>query len=308
MSQVICGVDVSSDELEACIIGKDNKAHLLQDKFRNSKRGIKGLLFWLKHHRVELVVMEASGGYEQNLKEGLRGSGIKSRVVNPAQVRHFARGIGKRAKTDRIDAQVIARFGQVVKLDESQELSHVELELKELIKRREELKEMSVAEKNRLRLAQGVKRRSIKRVIKVLEKEIELIDAKLKELSQKDKRIKHKIQLLKKHKGVGFTTAVGLIALLPELGKINRKQVGALAGVSPFNRESGKWKGKSFITGGRARVRKILYMSALVAIRFNKRLKELYQRLLASGKAKKVALVAVMRKLVVICNATLKYV
>lgn len=260
MSRVVCGVDVSSDELEACIMGKDNKTHLLQGKFRNTKRGVEDLLSWLRHHRVELVVMEASGGYEQNLRKGLRGSGIKSRVVNPAQVRHFARGMGKRAKTDRIDAQAIARFGQVVKLEESQDLSEVELELQDLIKRPEELKEMMVAERNRLRLARGVKEESIERIIQALEKEIERMDAKVKELTQKDKRITHKIQLLKKHKGVGFTTAASLLAFLPELGKINRKQVGALAGVSPFNRESGKWKGKSFITGGRARVRKILYI------------------------------------------------
>lgn len=307
MSQVVCGIDVSSDELEACIIAEDDKADPLRGKFRNTKRGIQKLLSWLKDHRVELVVMEASGGYERNLRNRLRGLGFRAQVVNPAQVRHFALGIGKKAKTDRVDAQVKALFGRVVKLDKLEEVSQVELEFKELIKRRQELKGMLVAEKNRLRLAFGVKAESIRRMIKTKEKEIEFLDAKIKKLSQKDKKVMRKIELLRRHKGVGFITAVSLLAFLPELRKINRKHVAALAGVSPFNRESGKWKGKSFITGGRAQVRKILYMPALVGIRFNQRLKEFYQRLLDSGKAKKVALVAVMRKLIVICNATLKY-
>ena len=307
MQQIICGIDVSLDELEACIISSNDDTNSLRRMFRNTKRGIKELLGWLTGHKVELVVMEASGGYERILRNMLRGSGLRARVVNPAWVRHFAWGIGKRAKTDRIDAGVIAKFGRVVKLDETEDVSEVELELKELIRRREELKGMLVAESNRLHLADGVKAKSIKRIIKALEKELKLLDEKIKELVQTDGEVMRKIELLSAHKGVGFITAVGLVALLPELGKISRKGIAALAGVSPFNRESGKWKGKSFIAGGRAQVRKVLYMAALVATRFNQKLKKFYRRLLDSGKAKKVALVAVMRKLVVICNATLKY-
>ncbi len=315
MQQIVCGIDVSSEELEVCVLLVDDSVNPVRRVFGNTSKGIKKLVSWLKGNRVELVVIEASGGYERVCRKMLGESGLQVRVVNPVQVRHFAKGVGKKAKTDRIDAEVIARFGQVVKLEELPDLSGVVLELQELVKRRQELQDMVVAEKNRLRLSEGEKEKSLKRVIRVLEKELKLIEGRIKELSGKDKEIMHKIEVLRRQKGIGFITAVSMLSCLPELGRVGRKQIGALAGIAPFNRESGKpikalrlveWKGKSFIAGGRWLIRKILYMPALVATRFNQKLKEFYQRLLASGKPKKVALVAVMRKLLIISNAMLK--
>jgi len=306
MQQIVCGIDVSSEELEACILLADDTVNPHRRTFSNTRKGIKKFISWLRGNKVELVVMEASGGYERVCRRMLRELGIQAHVVNPARVRHFARGIGKLAKTDKIDARVIARFGQVVKLEELGEISEMELEIQELIKRRQELQEMVVAEKNRLRIAEREKAKSLKRIIKVLEKELKLMDERIKELAQKDDQIMRKVRFLRREKGMGFITAISLLSCLPELGRVDRKKISALAGVSPFNRESGKWKGKSFISGGRGLIRKILYMPVLVAIRFNQKLKEFYQRLLASGKAKKVAVVAVMRKLLIICNAILK--
>jgi transposase len=307
MQRIVCGIDVSSDELNACILLADDSAKRpLERSFGNSRRGVRELIVWLKSKQVGQVVMEASGGYERICLRGLRESGIKGYAVNPARIRDFARGLGKIAKTDKIDAQVIARYGQVVELAKLSEPSQVELELKELIKRRQELQDMMVAEKNRLRLSEGEKEKSLKRVIRILEKELERIERKIEELSRTDRGFLHRIEVLRKQKGIGFISAVSMLSCLPELGKVDRKQIGALAGVSPFNRESGKWKGKSFITGGRRLIRKILYMPALVATRFNQRLREFYQRLVNLGKPKKVALIAVMRKLLIISNAMLK--
>jgi transposase len=306
MQGVVCGIDVSSGELEACILLAEEGEEESYRTFSNTKRGIRGLFSWLKGHKVELVVMEASGGYERLCFRMLRDKKIRAQVVNPSRIRHFALGMGKIAKTDKIDAQVIARYGQVVELAKLSEPSQVELELKELIKRRQELQDMMVAEKNRLRLSEGEKEKSLKRVIRILEKELERIERKIEELSRTDRGFLHRIEVLRKQKGIGFISAVSMLSCLPELGKVDRKQIGALAGVSPFNRESGKWKGKSFITGGRRLIRKILYMPALVATRFNQRLREFYQRLVNLGKPKKVALIAVMRKLLIISNAMLK--
>ena len=307
IGQVVCGIDVSSEELEACVIAGVDNENLRHRVFKNTRGGIKKLISWLTVNKSELVVMEASGGYERMCWKMLRKVGIKAYIVNPARIRHFAKGIGKIAKTDRIDAEVIARFGQVVGLEELVDLSEVELELQELVKRRQELLDMVLAEKNRLRLAEGIKAKSLKRIIRVLKRELQLIEKRIEEIYRNDEQIMAKVSILRKQKGIGFITAISMLVCLPELGKVGRKQIGALAGVSPFNRESGKWKGKSFISGGRRLIRKILYMPVLVAIRFNQRLKVFYQRLLASGKIKKVALVAVMRKLLIISNATLKY-
>lgn len=306
MQRIVCGIDVSSDKLDACILFADDSARPMERSFRNSRKGVRGLVAWLKGKGVELVVMEASGGYERFCQRGLREAGMKGYTVNPSRIRDFARGLGKIAKTDQIDARVIAKYGQVVELAELPEPGQVELQLQELIKRRQELQDMIVAEKNRLRLSEGEKQKSLKRVLKLLEKELERIERRIEELSRSDKGLLHRIEILRKQKGIGFLTAVSMLSCLPELGKVDRKQIGALAGVSPFNRESGKWKGKSFISGGRRLIRKILYMPALVATRFNQKLRLFYQRLLDLGKPKKVALVAVMRKLLIISNAILK--
>lgn len=215
--------------------------------------------------------------------------------------------MGQKAKTDPINAEVVARFASVVPRPMAEMSgSKVEAHLEALHTRLGQLKAMRTQEQNRLRLTQVYIRESIQRQIQSLHREISLIERRLQSLVEKDVLLGKKVELLTQHKGVGFLTAIGLLASLPELGKVNRKQIAALAGLAPFVRESGKWKGKSYTSGGRPRARRGLYMAALVATRYNRTLSNCYHRLLDSGKPKKVALTAVMRKLLVICNATLQ--
>lgn len=304
--QKVCGVDVSSKTFEACIMENSGTSPVEHKGFTNTPQGVKAFIEWVVGNDVTMVVMEATGGYESRISRKLKQRGVESYVVNPAQVRHFAQGLGKQAKTDRIDAEVIARFGQVVPLRKAGDPNEVELQLKDLTKRREELQHMSVAEHNRLTLAEGKRAKSIKRIIKTLISEIEAIDEEMKRVVKQSESTMGKIQTLTQHKGIGFITAVSLVSNLPELGKVNRKQIASLGGLAPFTKESGMWKGKSFVHGGRTSVRLSLYMAALVATRYNEELSIFYKRLLSNGKPKKVALVAVMRKLLVICNATIK--
>lgn len=300
-----CGIDVSSRMLEVCVVNAEDQ--LIRHTAKNTPEGIQGLIQWLRAHGVEQVVMEASGGYEWEARKRLTAAGIRARVVNPNRVRNFARGLGKQAKTDRIDAEVIGRFAAVaVPPLATVEHSQVEMTLQELHTRLCQLKQMRTQEYNRLRLAQGYVKKSVQRQLRSLNQEVDRIKRRIQSLIESDAALTEKVNLLTQHPGVGLITAAGLLATLPELGKVNRKQIAALAGLAPFTRESGQWKGKSYISGGRARARTTLYMAALVATQYNQPLRAFYQRLIGAGKAKKLALTAVMRKLLVICNATLQ--
>lgn len=299
----IVGVDISSLSLDTCILCEDEKEY---DAFKNNNTGINKLIEWAKQQQIQLVIMEATGGYEDKLVKALNEASIPFYVANPIQIRQFAKGIGKLSKTDKIDSYVIARFGQIVKPEPRELASEVEVELKNLTLRRVELVEMIKSEKNRLRLSSGGRKKSIQRHINMLEKELENINGSLNKLVEKDSNIDAKIKCLTKIKGIGNVIAITLVAFLPELGKVNRKQIASLGGTAPITRESGKWKGKSFISGGRPQVRRALYMAALVAMVHNKDMRNFYNKLITANKPKKVAITAVMRKLLVICNAIIK--
>lgn len=253
-----------------------------------------------------LVVMEATGGLEQVLAARLAAAGVAVRVVNARQVRHFAQAAGVLAKTDRIDARVLMRFAQAlqpaVRALPSEEL----VALQALIARRRQLIEMLTMEKNRLSRAHRGVQRDLRENIRWLEKRLEKVDEDTGQALRHCGVWREKVELLRSVPGVAERTSVSLIASLPELGTLTRRQISALAGVAPFNRDSGRWRGKRSVYGGRAAARSALYMAALVGSRHNPVLREFYQRLRHAGKPAKVALVACMRKLLVILNTMLK--
>jgi transposase len=299
------GVDVSKSKLDVSLNGKN----LI---IPNNQQGLSTLVEKLKEQNDEgneigLVLCEASGGYERLLIRTLRTQGYPVHLAHANKIRSFAKAKGLLAKTDKIDAHVISEYGRVLSpmpdinlISESAEM------LGELLKRREQLLEHKQGEKNRLdkeRLPAVIK--SIKSHIKWLEKEIQQLDKQIED-QQIQEEFKHQIELLISVPGIGKLTASYLISFLPELGKINHKQIAALVGIAPFNRDSGTLRGKRFIQGGRAIVRKILYMAALASIRCRySDLRVFYQHLRTRGKAGKVAIVAVMRKLLLVLNSVI---
>ncbi len=299
----ILGIDVSSETLDACALTEDGTKH--SKAFVYSLEGCRSLVKWAQKHQVGVVVMEATGGYEQRAALALVQAEFPVKIINPSQVRNFARGIGKIAKTDQIDAYVIARFAQVVPLPETFRVSLGEIRLKRLVQRRVVLIEMLSAEKNRKSLADDEIMESISAIIGVLQSEVKRIESAMDEIRKEDPVITRKCEVLTKQKGIGSITALSLIALMPELGQINRKQAAALAGLAPIARDSGKMKGKRFISGGRFDVRRALYMPAWVSVQRDPEMRDSYERLVGKGKLKKVAIVAIMRKLLIRSNALL---
>lgn len=295
------GIDVSKAILDVYIL-EDQK--FLQ--FANDPSGIKKLVKKIKLSPDSLVVMESTGGYEKPVAQVLAKADIKVAVINPRQIRDFAKALGKLAKTDRIDAEVIAIFAEKIQpkiniiCDENQH------KLAEKNTRRRQLIEMITMEKNRLDKASKEMKKSIQHVIDLLEKELEKINQSLQKAIQNDPEYARKDALLQTIKGVGSATTAGVIADLPELGSLTGKEISALAGLAPLNRDSGAMRGKRTIWGGRASVRRTLYMATLVATRHNKRIRAFYEKLCAAGKAKKSAIVACMHKMLIIMNAMIK--
>jgi transposase len=254
-----------------------------------------------------MVVMEATGGYETLLLSQLTKHKIEASVVNPRQVRDFAKGIGVDAKTDSIDAQVISRFAAVVQPQPMAMKSEHEQKHAALVTRRTQLLELINQENNRLQQSwDDDAKRSIREVLEMLKKQLKNIDSQLAGLLATDLRNQRTIEILQSVKGVGPVTISTLIAELPELGSLNRGEVAKLVGVAPINRDSGAKSGKRFIGGGRGQVRRVLYMTAIVALRHNPTIKAFYQRLKSKGKESKVAIVACMRKLLTILNLLVK--
>ena len=291
--------------MQVCLL-KNETSEKVETKFRNSSAGIRKFIAWTEKFAPCKVVLEATGGYEKALVNQLDSKEIRCNVVNPARIRSFARGIGKLHKTDKVDAFVIAGFGQQVKLDAPLKLSIKQKELKELVIRRMTLVEIKSSEKHRGRHTTGVVKKSVNDMVKLIDKQLEKIEAKMMEIADDNEDMSDKIDLLTQQKGVATLTAVTLLALLPEMGLLNKKQIAALVGVAPMTRESGKWKGKSFISGSRSFARKALYMAALVASKHDRKLSAFYDQLLERGKPKKVALVAIMRKMLITLNYSLK--
>jgi transposase len=296
------GIDVSKDRLDVHVLpGGEALA------FERNGAGIAQLCERLAGLSPVIVAVEATGGFETTVAAGLIGAGLPAVVVNPAQVRAFAKALGERAKSDPIDAFVIARFVQTTQPairpmpDEATRL------LADLVARRRQIVEMIVAEKQRQRrVSLKSVSRSIARMIAALEKELAAIDTDIKDNVRGSPAWRESEDLLTTVPGVGAITARSLLADLPELGRLNRREIAALAGLAPYVRQSGKWRGKSFISGGRASVRTALFISAQSAKRFNPALKRFFQGLIAAGKPKMVATIAVARKLLTILNAIIR--
>jgi len=295
------GIDVSKLFLDIFVLPTNQ--HL---RFENTDTGIKKLVKKFKHKPDCFFLMESTGGYEKPCKRGLAQAELPAAVMNPRQIRDFAKASGYLAKTDKIDAELIAQFAQKLTPEPNVSLDDAQEELADFHARRKQLVDMISAEKNRLDKASPAIEKHILRNIKNLEKELAKIDKILVTKVAQDETFAKKSALLQTTKGVGEKTAIGLLAHLPELGRLNKKEITALAGLAPFNRDSGMFKGKRMIRGGRAPVRCSLYMAALVATRHNPCIKAFYERLCAKGKAKKLALVACMRKLLITLNAMIK--
>ena len=272
----------------------------------NDEPGIAGLIDRLRALQPTAVILEATGGIELPVTGALLAAGLPAAVVNPRQVRDFARATGRLAKTDAIDAQVLARFGEAVRPELRPLPDEATQELAALVARRRQLIEMLTAEKNRLRLAARAVRRDIQQHIRWLERRLSDLDGDLAQQVRSSPRWREQDDLLRSAPGIGPVSSVTLLAQLPELGQLNRKEIAALVGVAPLNRDSGTLRGRRKVWGGRAHVRAALYMATLVGTRHNPVLKTFYERLLAAGKPKKVALTACMRRLLTILNAMVR--
>jgi transposase len=303
-AEITCwvGIDVAKASLEVCLLPQGARF-----SESNDQMGVRRLLAALPPVGQCLVTVEATGGYQRLVVAELIAAGHRTAVVNPRLVRDFARGLGLLAKTDRLDAEAIARFGQQARPREIQSQPLVQERLHELVVRRRQLVELRAAETCRLETAATkVVIKSLRTAIEQLGKLIRNIDKELSNLVESDDQLQCRAKILQTAPGVGALTAATLVAELPELGRLNRCQISALVGVAPFNRDSGKFQGRRSIWGGRAAVRSALYMATLTARRFNPAIRHFGERLKAAGKPYKVVMVACMRKLLVVLNAILK--
>ena len=300
MTTIYTGLDIAKLSLQLHLAGRFHD-------LPNSTAGHRRLLQLLASQPGVHVVCEATGGYERAVVAALHAGSTPVSVLNPARVRHFARATGQRAKTDHIDAAVLSAYGQALHPKPTAPRTEQEQQLVELIRRRVQVLEILVAQRQQAeRLTMPTLRRQAQSLVCRLERDLEQIVKQLKELRTQTTTLDERVQKLEAITGVGTITALGVLAELPELGTLNRRQAAALAGLAPHPRESGQWQGRRSIGGGRAPVRRALYMAALVAARSNRQLKVFYQRLRAAGKPAKVALTAVMRKLIVLMNHILK--
>lgn len=296
------GIDVSKLFFDLHILEDNKDMH-----FEYSPQQVKKCVGYLTKLSVGLVVLESTGGYEIPLASELQAAGLPVTIVNPRRIRDFAKAQGQMAKTDKLDARNIAYFGAMLQppprkvIDDSQRI------LKALAARRDQLIKMRIAEINRREHVFGKEvARSLKAILRALEKEVERVDQQIKDHIDQQPELKQKVALLKSVPGIGDITARMLVVELPELGLINKKEIAALVGVAPMNRDSGMFKGKRMTGGGRRQVRTKMYMPTLVAIQHNPVIRQFYLKLLEKGKSKMTAVVAAMRKLIVILNTIIK--
>ncbi len=295
------GIDVSKATLDLDAYPITQPA-----SYSNDVRGRTQLTKYLKHLQPTLIVMEATGGLESPIAAELASAGLAVAVINPRQARDFAKALGVLAKTDQVDAQVLARFAEAIKPEVRPLKSGDMMALTSILTRRSQIVEMITAERNRQAQVTGKITKQIAQHLIWLSKRLNEADDDLDDAIRQSPLWQAKAELITSIPGVGRVTATSILATLPELGRLDRREISALVGVCPFNRDSGKHKGRRAIWGGRANIRAVLYMAALVASRHNPIIKTFYQKLLAAGKMKKVALVACMRKLLVILNAMVK--
>jgi len=302
MDAIYVGIDVSKDRLDVHVRPNGEAFAVARDG-----KGLEELVTCLAARSPTLIAVEATGGFETIVAAALAGAQLPLVVVNPAQIRHFAQAVGQRAKTDPIDAAIIARFVEAVKPTPRALPDQEARLLAVVVIRRRQIIEMLVAERQREKRVENVRvRKSLARHIKTLEKELPEIDRDIDTLVRGSPVWRAKEELMISFPGVSNTLARTFLAEVPELGTLNRRQIASLAGLAPFTRQSGRWKGKSKIGGGRAALRAGLYMAALSASRHHPQLKAFYRRLLAAGKPKMVALIAVARKVLTILNAMLR--
>lgn len=296
------GIDVSKDSFDVFIHETS-----LHKKFEMNKGHTRKAMTWIKKHKPTLIVLEATGGYERTLVAELAAAKLPVVVSNPRQIRDFAKATGKLAKTDKIDAAVIAHYAAVIMPEVHPLLNKQEQKLSALISRRRQLVEARAVEKNHKEQAYLPEiSASIEAVIQKLTVEIENIETMITDIISSDPDMRSKIDRITSVPGVGKVTAAVLLADLPELGTLNRRQIAALVGVAPMNRDSGQFREKRMTGSGRKSVRTALFMTTLAVIQFNPKLKAFYKHLVDQGKSKMIALVAVMRKLIVILNSMLK--
>ncbi len=300
-TQKYIGIDVGKDWLDVACFGEAEVRQV-----PNTSEGFCQIVAWLRVWEPALVVVEATGGYEQPLVWRLLEAGWRVAVANPTRVRALAKASGKLAKTDRIDAHLIAEYAATIQPEAVQLRAAQEQQLRALVNRRMQLVEMRTMESNRLKTAHPALRAHVKSHLDWLNEEIAALEAEIQALLETLPEWKEKVVLLESIPGVGFITAITILVEMPELGQINRQQVAALAGLAPYNRDSGRKRGRRRIFGGRKRVRRVLYMAILSAKRFNPVIRAFFERLEARGKEFKVAMTACMRKLLTIMNAMLR--
>ena len=299
---IFVGIDISKSRLDVAIApGKQTF------NCPNTEDGIQKLVRRLEKIHPQIVLLEATGGYEFLLVAALRAAGLPACFINPKNVRNFARSAGITAKTDRLDAQVLALFAERLRPQPRTLPDERQQELKQLLTRRRQLLEMIQMEKNRLDPTPSARvKQSLQQTIQSLEAQLAALHQEIDDFFQQQPLWQDLEKTLTSALGIGHLSALMLIAYLPELGRLNRKEIAALVGLAPFNRDSGQMRGQRQIEGGRSRLRQALYMATLVATRYNPVIQDFYQRLLEKGKAKKVAIVACMRKLLTILNAMVK--
>lgn len=301
-SPLFVGIDVAKATLDIALRPSEQLWQIIYDDAQ-----IEALVIQLSELSPTLIVVEATGGLERILVAALVAANLPVVVINPRLARDFAKAIGRLAKTDRIDAQVLAHYGEAIRPSRRPLPDAETQQLRALVDRRRQLMDMMSAEQSRLNTSSARIRDSIEYHLTWLRQQVARLDEALDGMLKASSLWREYDAILQSTPGVGPVLSRTLISQLPELGDLNRKEVAALVGVAPFNRDSGTWRGRRTIWGGRATVRAVLYMSTLVATRYNPVIREFYERLLVSGKVKKVALIACMRKLLTILNAMIKH-
>lgn len=301
-NKIFVGIDVAKQKFD---VAASNKKSVQTMPY--TKEGIEKLINYLKEINPELICMEATGGLQRRLLQELSKQGFQVAVVNPSQIRNFAKSTGQLAKTDAIDARIIAKFAELIEPRITQPLKEKHQEIVDLQTRTKQLKKMITQEKNRLASTHNTNiKKMIQKMIDGFEKQLKTIEKRIDELIKKDKELQQKADVITSPTGIGPATARLLIAELPELGKLNCREIGRLTGTAPTNRDSGTLRGKRTTGGGRSSIRQGMFMPVLVAIRHNARIKAFYDRLIGQGKPKMVAIIACMRKLLTILNTMVR--
>lgn len=295
------GIDVGKAKLDVAQHGESKVT-----EWENNHEKVQGLGQQIEAWQSDLVVVEASGGYERKVVAEMHARGIQVVVANPTRVRAYAVAAGKLAKTDKIDARTIAEYAAVMKPKPQEQKSQKQADLEALVTRRQQLVKMLSQEKTRLHTTAEMMQPHVEKHIHWLTEEVAQIEKGITELIDSNETWRENVLLLNSFKGVGKVAIMTLLAKMPELGTVSRQEIAALAGLAPYNRDSGKHRGKRRIFGGRSDVRQVLFMAALSAIKSNPKIKAFYQRLVDAGKPKKVAITAAMRKLLTILNALLR--